>query len=196
MNKNILQLCADRFSDRKGGIPEPPCRTIISGTITGDSIMKRIPLTQGKFAIVDDEDYDWLNQWKWCVQKNHRRYYAMRGLYEDGIKIKTLRMHRVILKPIKGFETDHINHNGLDNRKSNLRLCSHQQNMQNQRGNQNTSSRFKGVTFEKNISKWRGQLRHNSKTYHLGCFDIEIDAAIAYDKKAQEVFGEYACLNL
>ena len=187
---------ADRFSDRKAGHPNLPAAQMVLGTIIGDSIMKRIKLTQGQVALIDDADFEWLNQWKWSVQKNHRRSYAIRSLYEKGKRIATIRMHRLVMDAPKECETDHINHNGLDNRRNNLRLCTHQQNMQNQRGNRNTSSRFRGVYFEKIINKWRAQIRCNGIVYHLGNFDNEIDAAVVYDKKALQLFGEFACLNI
>ncbi len=161
------------------------------------AIMEKIELSQGKFALVDDGDCKWLSQWKWSAQKSNRKWYAIRSLYKDGNKIATIRMHREILNTPKGREVDHINHNGLDNQRCNLRVCTHQQNMQNQRENRNTSSRFKGIYFEKACSNrpWRAQLRHNNTTHHLGDFTDEIDAAKAYDRKAIELFGEFACTN-
>ncbi len=94
--------------------------------------MKLIPLTQGKFAQVDDEDYDYLNQWKWYTTKNHKTFYAARHIRING-KQKLIYMHRVIMNIIKGYKTDHIDHNGLNNQKYNLRICTCQENNRNRK---------------------------------------------------------------
>ena len=198
MISGSLQFCAARVIPEKANIPVALLHNYNLGTIMGDSIMKQIKLTQGYVALVDDEDFEWLNQWKWCIQKNERNNYAMRGKYAKGgggLERETIKMHRVILNAQKGQEIDHINHNGLDNRKQNIRICTHQQNMQNQSCNKNTSSKYKGVTFDKKAGRWRAQIRHNNITTRLGVFKIEQVAAKAYDAKAKELFGEFAYLN-
>ena len=158
--------------------------------------MKRIPLTQGKFAIVDDEDYDYLMQWKWQARKSHRTYYAVRTCYcfpPNKATRHTIRMHRVIMDVPQGKETDHINHDGLDNRKQNIRVCTRVENGRNQRPRKNTSSRYKGVSvFE---TQWRAQIGHNGKKKHIGLYRSEVDAAKAYDKEAKRLFGEFAYVN-
>lgn len=147
--------------------------------------MKEISLTQGKVAIVDDEDYKWLAQWKWyCHGK-----YAERGF---PIRIK---MHRVIINTPPGMETDHINGNGLDNRKSNLRICTHSENMMNQCVQKRSATGFKGVWFSKQHKKWRACIRNNKVHIHLGLFSTPEDAARAYDDAAKQVFGEFAKTN-
>jgi len=151
---------------------------------------KLIPLTQGKFAIVDAEDYDWLNKYKWYASRAKRTYYA-RGT----IKGKHVRMHRLILDAPPHLFVDHINCNGLDNRRKKLRLCTHFQNQQNRRPSLNGKSKYKGVCWSKRHKKFRARITYNRKSYHLGLFDSEIDAAKAYDKKALELFGEFAYLN-
>jgi len=106
-------------------------------------------------------------------------------------------MHRVILKAPEDKFIDHINHNGLDNRKSNLRICTMQQNawnMRKQRGNR--VSQYKGVTRRNDTGKWQARIICNRKRISIGCFDDEMAAAMAYDNKAKELFGEYAALNL
>jgi hypothetical protein len=149
-----------------------------------------IPLTQGKFAIVDAEDYDRLNQDKWYAGKCKNTYYA--GRVEGG---KTIKMHREIMHAPKGVLVDHINHNGLDNRKRNLRLCTHAQNCYNQQASATGTSKYKGVSWHKSNSKWSARIRCDRKFYNLGEFDNQMEAAMAYDDKAVELFGEFACLN-
>lgn len=162
---------------------------------------KQITLTQGKFTIVDDEDFEWLNQWKWCANKIHNIWYAIRGLIHsekiaNGKHICIL-MHRQIMNCPKGFEIDHQDHNGLNNQKSNLRICTRNQNQHNQKiQTRIKSSQFKGVYWDKSTKRWPAQIKYNSKRIHLGGFGSEIEAAKAYDKAAKRLFGEFARLNL
>lgn len=156
--------------------------------------MKRIALTQGKFAIVDDGDYEQLNQHKWCAIKSGKRYYAMRSVWKKGKSIFVL-MHREILNVPKGVETDHINHNGIDNRKTNLRMCNRVQNRYNTKILLDKTSQYKGVSWRNRKRKWMAYIGFNYKTIYLGSFVNEIKAAQAYDQKAKELFGEFACLN-
>jgi hypothetical protein len=151
---------------------------------------KLIPLSQGKFAIVDPRDYDQLSQYKWTAAKSPNTFYAVRS-----VQGRQIRMHRLITSAPKGLVVDHINHNGLDNRKSNLRLCTRSENARNQRPQTNCSSKYKGVCWHKNQKRWLARVYSNGVTYHLGSFKSEIKAAKAYDKKAGELFGQYAHLN-
>jgi len=151
--------------------------------------MKHISLTQDKFTIVDDDMYEYLSQWKWQVTKGGNNYYAM-----SRIKNKTVYMHRLVNNTPKGFHTDHINHNSLDNRKYNLRTCTTSQNLMNSKP-VNKTSKYKGVHYFARDKNWQAQIMLNYKHYHLGYFDDEIEAARAYDAKAKELFGEYARLN-
>lgn len=165
----------------------------------GSTMSKRIPLTQGKFAIVDDEDFEYLNQFNWCANKIGNTYYAVRVLYLGGgrknQKRKKIFMHRQILNAQDGEEVDHRNHCTLDNRKQNIRFCTHSQNNQNRNPYKNTSSKFKGVSWNKRDKKWEVQIMLNGKTIHLGLFFDEIEAANAYDDKARELFSEFAKTN-
>lgn len=156
--------------------------------------MKRIPLTRGKFAIVDDEDYEWLMQWKWYASLNRGLWYAARQ-EQKGVnpKYSCILMHRELLKPPNGFEIDHHNNNSLDNRRFNLRICTHSNNLGNQKPQTGGSSKYKGVSWHKKNQKWRAQI--GKKRHSLGYFDNEIDAAKAYDKAAKELFGEFANVN-
>ena len=137
---------------------------------------KIIPLTQGKFAIVDDADYEWLNQWKWYAWQHGRTYYARRG--------RRL-MHQLIIGVSPGLETHHVNGDGLDNRRANLQHCTHTENCWNSRKEPNCSSRYKGVDWNQSHGKWRARIRRNGKREHLGYFDYELEAALAYASRAK-----------
>ncbi len=152
---------------------------------------KRIELTWGKYAVVDAADYDRLSTYRWCAVKEGRSWYA-KTFRRDGMPLS---MHRLVIGAPKGLFVDHIDHNGLNNRRSNLRLCTNQQNQHNRRPNRGGTSRYKGVCFTKSTKKFRAFINHNKKRFHLGYFKNEIDAAKAYDCKARELFGEFAYLN-
>lgn len=160
--------------------------------------MKKIPLTQGKFAIVNDVDYAFLMQWKWFCSTNDG--YAKRGSRKsDGLtKRKLISMHRVILRRKLGYsdflDTDHKNRNRLDNRRGNLRPATHSQNLGNssiRRG----SSKFKGVHWFKRDKNWQVRIQFEGARKYLGSFTDEIEAAKVYNKAALKYFGEFACLN-
>ena len=161
---------------------------------------KLIPLSQNKFAIVDAEDYDRLNNYKWCLTRTPHTNYAMRrtkGKRVNGkrVKRKVIMMHRFIMNAPRHLVVDHINHNGLDNRKANLRLCTRAENNRNRRLLLNKSSKYKGVSWDKQRKLFIACIRCNGKYYNLGRFKSEIKAAKAYDKKAVELFREFAFLN-
>lgn len=149
-----------------------------------------IPLTQGKFAVVDAADYERLSRHKWCAAKSRDTYYA-HG-FVDG---KIVRMHRLIMLARKGVICDHKNHDGLDNRKSNLRLCTNAQNQYNKRAKKGCASRYKGVVRRGDYKRWRARISFRGRRIYLGDFGDEIQAAMAYDDKAIELFGEFAYLN-
>lgn len=153
--------------------------------------MKNIPLTQGKFAIVDDEDYEWLNQWKWHYNHNG---YAVRFI-KNGNKKKYISMHRFILNTPINKLTDHINSNGLDNRRSNLRIVTSQQNATNRKTEIRNTSGFKGVMWNKASKKWRVVIEKDNKKIHIGMFEDINEACKIYNQKAKELFGEFARLN-
>lgn len=173
------------------------CQTGLPLFSGGVFYMREIKLSQfgknkGKYvALVDDEDFDSVNQYKWSATKLGNNFYAMRGQWVDG-KYTTKYMHSMILD---GKEIDHIDHNGLNNQKSNLRLCTRSENSMNKTKRRGVSSIYKGVSFFKKGGKWMAQITSAGKSIYLGYFVCEIDAARAYNTKATELFGEFANLN-
>jgi hypothetical protein len=151
--------------------------------------MKKIKLTRGRCALVDDQDFEYLNQWKWFYG-NHG--YAQRRLGKRG---RMLGMHRVIMGEPKGFLVDHIDGDGLNNCRSNLRVATHAQNLCNRGKNSNNTSGFKGVNWHKNAKKWAAAIMVNRRSHHLGLFSDVQEAAKAYDIAALELHGEFARLN-
>ncbi|MHC4336645.1 MAG: AP2 domain-containing protein [Planctomycetota bacterium] len=158
--------------------------------------MKKIPLTQGKVALVDDEDYERVSKYKWYTAKVQGFFYAVTNVrVEDGRRRqKKVIMHRFILGFPNSF-IDHMNHRSLDNRRRNLRPCTGSQNQQNRLPLAGYSSVHKGVRWQKRAKSWYAQIKHNGKAFHLGCFRSEVRAAKAYDEAAKEKFGEFAWLN-
>lgn len=149
--------------------------------------MAEIQLTQGKVAIVDSEDSVELSKYKW--------YFASAGYAcrrKDGVIVY---MHREITGALRGEVVDHINHDTLDNRRSNLRRCTQSQNMANARIVKPTSSGYKGVGWFPRDQKWRARICVNGKGCHLGLFDSAEDAARMYNFWARDIFGEHALLN-
>ncbi len=158
--------------------------------------MKHIPLTQGKFAIVDDEDYEYLMQWKWYALRNGNTYYAVRnfrGSAQSKARQGKILMHRIIAQTSPGAHTDHENHNGLNNRKTNLRQCTFGENQYNRLPTDNCRSQYRGVCWGR--IGWVARIKHNSRSIWLGSHTSEVGAAKAYNRKAQELFGEFAYLN-
>ncbi len=146
--------------------------------------MKEISLTQGKVALVGDEDYEELNASKWCAVKRKGGWYAMG---RTGIL-----MHRVILEAPPGVQVDHRNHDGLDNRRKNIRLCTSSQNNANRIKKPGCSSTYKGCSWCKARRKWQAYIYVNYKRIFLGYFAKEIEAARAYGQAALEYFGDFA----
>lgn len=149
-----------------------------------------IPLTRGQFAIVDARDYPQISQHTWFAEGKPEKYYAVRK--EKG---KSIKMHRQILDAPDNLVVDHIDHNGLNNRRSNIRTCTFAQNCQNIRSTARKSSKYKGVHWHKKIKKWAAQITCNKKSHHLGYFTNQADAARAYDKAARKLHKEFASLN-
>jgi len=162
--------------------------------------MKLIPLTQGQIAIVDNEDYEYLMQWKWFAIRHGRTHYAARHETTSS-KSRLIRMHQALLPAPLGLEVDHVNHNGLDNRRRNLRLGTHAENMLNGQKRRGTHSRFRGVTRRVDIAAnpWGAYIYKRvdgrSRRIHLGHFRSEVEAALVYDRAAREDGNELRQLN-
>lgn len=146
-----------------------------------------------KYALIDKEDFELVNKHKWFyrIEASDKEYARKR--YRENGKIREVIMHRYIIKARRGKEVDHINGNGLDNRKVNLRICSHKSNSRNRKLNKNNKTGYKGV-YRKN-GKYRATITFNYKSHDLGAFDDLISAAKVYNKAAKKYFGKYASVN-
>lgn len=156
-----------------------------------DPSYRLIPLTQGQNAIVDTEDFEWLSQWHWYAE-----WSSFTNSYYAGSKTtnnRRLRMHRAIIKTDDSHQVDHRNHNTLDNRRNNLRVCNHSQNAMNKRLRADSSSGLKGV--RQASTKWAAQIRIGNKAVWLGTFSTPEKAARTYDSAARKHFGEFALTN-
>ena len=167
---------ARREDPVRGTPPEPP-----------NDQVRYIALTKGKYAAVDAADYEWLSRFRWHATCTRGRYYAA-----TVVNGKSISMHRMIMSPPPGMVTDHIDSNGLNNCRANLRNCTPQQNRQNTRPRRK-SSQYIGVY--RRGKKWGVKIKHKGIAYFLGPFDTEIEAAKARDKKAIELFKGFAWLN-
>lgn len=146
--------------------------------------MKFIELGHGNKAIIDDDDFDRVNQYKWYLSAYGYACTSRGRVY----------LHRFVLNYTGRKVIDHIDRNSLNNQKDNLRICTRSQNIRNSNKRQG-SSRYKGVRWHKGTGKWNARITFNYREYHLGLFSSEIAAAKAYDRKAKELFKEYASLN-
>ncbi len=202
--RSTVRCCVDRVIPEKPDILNGLPHNIFQELFTGDRNMKQIPLTRGKFATVDDEDYDWLMQWKWFAQPNKKTWYAgrwvsIRGLYDTDPSRFGLprRIRTTMSRQIMGLcsddcrVVDHINHKTLDNRRCNLRICTQKQNIWNRQKRTGTKlSQYIGVV-KSSKNRWRAMIDNR----YLGVFPTEEAAARYYDKTVKESHGEFACLN-
>jgi hypothetical protein len=160
--------------------------------------MEIIKLNRGYEALVDDEDFERVNQFRWFITING---YASRTInFKSGPQeTKTQKMHRFILNVPDDMETDHINHNRLDNRKCNLRICTKSENQHNAKVRKDSISGYKGVSQRNNSiyrkKPWRAYITYKGKPKHIGYYRTALEAAIAYNMMAKEYFGEFAYLN-
>lgn len=158
--------------------------------------MKEIQLTRGYVTQVDDEDYEWLNQWKWKSSVSGKSVYANRARKCPGrYKYKSVSIQSVIMETQETDEIDHKDGNGLNNQKINLRICTHQENSCNRKLFSSSTSGFKGVSWNKRYRKWRVSISKNGRSRYLGQYNCLVKAAKVYDDRARLLFGEYACLN-
>ena len=155
--------------------------------------MKQIKLTQGKYALVDDQDYKWLNQWNWCVNSNN---YVMR-VKTIKKKRETITLHRLIMNAPKGMQVDHKNANRLDNQRDNLRLATHSQNCSYRKSSTKPASGYRGVTKyqKKNELKWIARIEVNGRKKYLGIYNTPELAAKVYDTYAEALYGKFSVLN-
>lgn len=156
--------------------------------------MKEIPLTQGKFAIVDDEDFHFLSNFKWCAVLSNGNFYALRRIKRSG-KWTTIKMHTVLMKTPAGLVVDHVNGNSLDNRRVNMRLCSASDNNRNKKNAPGATSKYRGVHWANAAKKWKASISINNRCHYLGIYASEIDAARAYDAAAYKHYGNFSNLN-
>jgi hypothetical protein len=157
--------------------------------------MKMIELTQGKFAEIDDSDYKKVKRYAWFAHRSKKKnlkdtWYAGTNICIDG-KNKTVHLHTFLMNASRGHDIDHFDGNGLNNQRSNLRVCSRSENLMNQRKAKGMS-RYKGVSFFKTAKKWRAQI----KGKHLGLYITEKEAAKAYNSAAICLFGKFSRINL
>lgn len=162
--------------------------------------MKEIKLTRGQVALVDDEDFEWLSAWKWYATVKHytkapNQYYATRTVRHP--KRTTIQMHRIILHTPEGMDTDHVDGNGLNNQRANLRPSTRSQNGCNRTKQKDNVTGYKGVQFTKNkqIRPFRADIKLQGRHFYLGTYDTAREAAEAYNQAALKLHGEFAVLN-
>jgi hypothetical protein len=160
------------------------------------AVLKEIQLRgkrgENKVALVDDADFDELNRHSWIV---NNKGYPLRTIWVNG-KTKNLYMHRYILMAPNNLYVDHINGDILDNRRENLRLATHAENIRNIGMKSHNTSGYKGVSWREDKGKWMAKITYNWRQIYLGLYDSKEEAALAYNKKALELHGEFAKLNV
>lgn len=161
--------------------------------------MKKLPLNKrnfkGQYALVDDSDFEWLSRWNWTLVGSG--YPFRKGRKCEGYFYrKTIYLHRQVLNIRESsLVCDHINHDKLDSRRSNLRICTHTQNQYNRNLNRSSLSGYKGVSWKKEIRRWRAVISVNNKSIHIGYFKTKEHAALAYNDAAKKYGGEFVLLN-
>jgi hypothetical protein len=154
--------------------------------------MKKIRLTQDKFALVDDADYEKVSQYKWFYKIGYAARQQHIGMVEGKQIQRTVFMHRLILDAPEGLEVDHKNMDGLDNRRKNIRLATRTQNQINRGPQQDNTSGYKGVLWAKQNRKWRAYITIKGKTIHLGLYENIEDAAKRRQEVEKQLYGEFA----
>ena len=153
---------------------------------------KIIPLTKGLSALVDDEDYEFLSQWKWCARISGNHCYAMRSEKDLNGRPRYIYMHRVVNQTPHGLLTDHVDGDGLNNTRANLRSATNAQNSRNVRRHKDSASPYKGVYRNQKLGKpWYAKIMIANRQVVLGFFDSEEDAMRAYETAAAQSFGEF-----
>lgn len=158
--------------------------------------MKLIDISTPKhpntFSKVDDADFDWLNQWKWTAIQEGKRIYAHRYFKNDKKNYRWVRMHKMIMGTPTGFHTDHINGDGLDNRRENLRVCTPSENYHNNFGHKDREGKSIGVVYDKRHNRFYARINNKYKCIYIGCFKSEQEASDAYKAKSIELFGKFS----
>lgn len=158
--------------------------------------MMEIELTQGYVAIIDDEDYEKVSKYKWHVEKKAGNKRYAKHVYREDNKAKTLRMHTLIMgEPPRGMVVDHISGDGLDNRRSNLRIISRRENSSNRHIRKRSNSQYQGVFHDKRIDRYRARVRVNGKLRVIGSFEREVDAHKAYDGAVKIIDEIYSSIS-
>ena len=167
----------------------------------------KIELTKNKFAVIDDEDFEFISKFNWSYSNGYARAvkYGDERKKDGHLKQIVFKMHRLVINAPYGMDVDHKNGDKLDNKKSNLRVCSHSENMNNQKKRTDNTSGYKGVAILKYAYKngkrylrnkpWLSYITNNKKREYLGYFLTAREAAITYNKRAEELHGEFANLN-
>ena len=154
--------------------------------------MKLIQLTQGQFAMVDDEDFEELNQFKWYANSSNKYFRAIRNIRING-KYTTVKLHRVIMSAQKGDIIDHIDGDTLNNQRSNLRFCTNSQNQHNSKIRSNNKSGFKGVHLSR--KGFRAEIRLNGKVIYLGRRSTAEEAHELYKEASEKYHGDFGRLE-
>ena len=160
--------------------------------------MIEIKLTQNKVTIIDDDDLSIVSCYKWCLESRgkHLKFWYARANFRlpDG-RNTSIYMHRLLMNPRPGLVVDHIDGDSLNNTRANLRVCTRSENAKNRFKRPGTSSRYKGVTWNKMERKWKVQITNEYRAIPLGTFDDEGDAARSYNAAAIKLYGEFASIN-
>jgi len=184
----LVPRCANhpQWPGQMHDVPGVPCRNFQAKSPEPPDDVRRIPLGHGKYALVDAADYEWLNQWKW---------HSVNGYAVRCKRGKRVFMHREIVRVPKGKIVDHWDGNRCNNYRTNLRICTRQDNVYNTAKRAGASSRYKGVSFCRRCGKWQTAIKFKGHGTHLGYFDDEVEAARVYDRAAVERFGVFAQPN-
>jgi hypothetical protein len=158
-------------------------------------MFRRIYLGEGKWTILDGQDYYRLRRYRWVAYGRGTSTYAFRYKFVGPNKTTMMAMHSEIMEPKEGMFVDHKNCDSLDNRRANLRYATRTENNRNRRKKKNATSQFLGVCIDKKTGRWISAIAYNKKRIWLGRFDSEVEAAHVYDKAAKKYFGEFARLN-